>query len=76
MPDWWGTLVAIPDVDDYQKLAQKIKASFEILWVRSKAQQVENDFVATCSEVHWPEGISTDPGSNDPLPGLWRRKVK
>ena len=42
MPDWWGELVAIPDIDDYQKLAWKIRASFEIPWVMSKAQQVEN----------------------------------
>ena len=44
MPDWWGELVAIPDIDDYQKLAQKIRASLKIPRVRSKAQRVENDY--------------------------------
>ena len=46
MPDWWGELVAIPNIDDYQKLAQKIRASFEILQVRSKTQQVKNDYLS------------------------------
>ena len=44
-PDWWGELVAIPHIDDHQKLAQKIRASFEILWIRSKAQKVKNDYL-------------------------------
>ena len=44
MPDWWGELVTIPNIDGYQKLAWKIRASFEIPQVRSKAQQVKNNY--------------------------------
>ena len=65
--------MAIPDIDDYQKLTQKIRASFEIPWVRSKAQQVENDYSLPPPKVHHPEGIPADPVSNDSLPGLQGR---
>ena len=43
--DWWE-LVAIPDVDDAQKLAWKVQASFEIPRVRSQALWVNNDYSA------------------------------
>ena len=36
-PHWWGELVAIPDVEDLKRLAQKIWASFLILAVRCEA---------------------------------------
>ena len=30
MPSWWQELVKIPEVDDFQELAQKMQASFEL----------------------------------------------
>ena len=30
MPDWWWELVGIPGIDDFQALAQKIRASYEV----------------------------------------------
>ena len=44
MPDWWEELVAIPNVDDHCRLAQKVQASFEIPQVRCKALKVINDY--------------------------------
>ena len=36
-PDWWEELMVIPHVDGHHRLAQKVRASFKIPWVRSKA---------------------------------------
>ena len=44
MLEWWEELVAIPNVEDYRKLAQKIHASFEIPRVRCEALKVTNDY--------------------------------
>ena len=44
MPEWWEELVAIPNVGDYRKLAQKICGSFEIPRVRCEAIKVTNDY--------------------------------
>ena len=46
VPNWWKELIGILGIDDFQKLAQKIRASFEIPQVRSKAQGGENDYSA------------------------------
>ena len=43
-PDWWGELVAIPNVGDPKRLAHKICASFKIPWVRSEALRVSNNY--------------------------------
>ena len=40
-PNWWKELL-----DDFQELVQKIRASFEILQVRSKAQGRDNNYSA------------------------------
>ena len=45
-PTWWQELVGILKITDFQELAWKIRASFELPWVRSKAQDVENDYSA------------------------------
>ena len=45
-PNWWWEFVGIPGINDFQELTQKIRASFEIPQVRSKAQDVENDYSA------------------------------
>ena len=36
--------MGIPGIDYFWELAQKIRASYEIPWVRSEAQEVENDY--------------------------------
>ena len=43
-PDLWGELVTIPNVGNPERLAHKICASFEILWVRSKALRDSNSY--------------------------------
>ena len=45
-PDWWQELVRIPGIKDFQELTQKIRASFELPQVKSKAQDVKNDYLA------------------------------
>ena len=44
MPNWWWELVGIQGIDDFQALAQKIKASYEVPQARSKAQKVNNNY--------------------------------
>ena len=46
MPKWWRELVGIQDISDYHELSQKIRASFEIPWVKSTAQNGGNDYSA------------------------------
>ena len=40
-PNWWEELIAIPDIEDIQRLAQKIWASFEEPSVRMEALEVQ-----------------------------------
>ena len=47
--NWWWELVGILGINDFQKLAQKIRASFEIPWVNSKTQDVKNWLFRTTS---------------------------
>ena len=42
MPSWWQELVKIPEVEDFQELAQKIWASFELPQRMSKLHHMEN----------------------------------
>ena len=45
-PNWWQELVGIPGINNFWELTWKIRASFEILQVGNKAQNVENDYLA------------------------------
>ena len=45
-PNWYWELVGIPGINDFQQLAQKIQASFELPQAKSKAQGVDNDYSA------------------------------
>ena len=76
MPCWparvvGGELVAIPNVEDYKKLAQKIHASFEIPRVRCEALKVMNDYsmppAPKCVERKL---FATGSGPQVALPGL------
>ena len=42
MPDWWQELAEVPKVDNYQKLAWEVWASFELPQWISKQHSVEN----------------------------------
>ena len=46
MSDWWKELVGIPGIDEFWELTQKIRASFEILQVKSEAQGGDNDYLS------------------------------
>ena len=46
MPDWWKELIGIPGIDNFWELTQKMRASFEIPQVRSKAQGRDNNYSA------------------------------
>ena len=46
MLEWWDELVAISNMEDYRKLAQKIMLLFEIPRVRCEALKVRNDYSA------------------------------
>ena len=46
MPNWLWELVGIPGINNFWELTWKIRASFEIPQVRSKAQDMENDYSA------------------------------
>ena len=77
MPSWWQELVEIPEVDDFQELAQKIQASFEL--------PPENEQTTQCREL--PPGspsIQMSPCQKEfpptarskvPLPGYLRGTV-
>ena len=43
MPDWWKELIKILGIDNFWEFAWKIRASFEIPQMRSKAQGRDND---------------------------------
>ena len=45
-PNWWQELVWIPGINNSQELDQKIRASFEVPWAKSQAQDVKNDYSA------------------------------
>ena len=46
IPNWWQELVGIPGINDFWELTQKIRASFELPWVKSETQDVKNDYLA------------------------------
>ena len=45
-PSWWQELVKIPEVEDFQELAQNIQTSFELHQRMSKLHHVENFYLA------------------------------
>ena len=45
IPDWRWELVGIPGIDDFQVLVQKIRAYYEVLQARSKAQKDNNNYM-------------------------------
>ena len=45
-PNWWRELEMILGVDDIQKLAQKIWASFELPWWMSIEHAIQNYYLA------------------------------
>ena len=46
IPSWWQELEMIPDVDDIQELAQKIRASFELPQWMSEVHSIDNYYLA------------------------------
>ena len=42
MPDWWQELAEVPGVDNHEKLAQEVWASFELPWQISQQHCIEN----------------------------------
>ena len=42
MPSWWRELMAVPQVEDCEKLAQEVWASFWLLKRASKLHKMEN----------------------------------
>ena len=42
MPGWWQELTEVPGVDDHEKLAREVQASFKLQWWISKWHCVEN----------------------------------
>ena len=45
-PNWWWELVGMPGINNFREVAQKIRPSFELPHMKSKAQDVENDYLA------------------------------
>ena len=41
-PDWWQEVTEVPGIDDHEKLAQEVQASFKLPWQISKWDHVEN----------------------------------
>ena len=50
-PSWWRELMMVPEVDNHQKLAWEVQASFQLLKRASKLHQVENYQQATCTAM-------------------------
>ena len=42
MPIWWRELIAVPEVEDHEKLTQEVQASFWLPKRASKLHKVEN----------------------------------
>ena len=42
MPDWWQELTVVPRIDNHEKLAWEVQASFKLPWQISKWHSVEN----------------------------------
>ena len=45
-PSWWWELAMVPGVDDHEKLAQEVQASFQLPKRASEQCQVKNDYLA------------------------------
>ena len=46
IPDWWLELEMVPEVDNIQKLARKIQASFKLLCRMSVKHAIKNYYLA------------------------------
>ena len=42
MPSWWRELISVPEVEDHERLAQEVQASFQLPRRASKLHKVEN----------------------------------
>ena len=63
-PDWWQELVGILGIDNFQELAWKVRASFEIPQAKTAAHSIDNDY----SELPVPKCICQEEFL--PLPNL------
>ena len=59
-PNWQQELVGILGINNFQELVQKIRASFEVPWAKSQAQDVENDYSVPPAPkcICWKEFLS------------------
>ena len=46
MPNWWQELVGIPGINNFWELTWKIRASFELPWMKNEDQNVDNVYSA------------------------------
>ena len=55
IPGWWQELAEAPGVDDHEKLAWEVQASFKLPWQISKWHHVENYHQAPFAPpfLHW-----------------------
>ena len=69
MPTWWWELLEVPGVSDIQKLAQKIRASFELPGWMSEIHDVNNYYLATLApRCIWQKAFLPPP---DPIFLCW-----
>ena len=77
MPEWWQELAEIPEVDNYQELAWKIQASFEVPQQVSKLHDVENYYLAPPASpcLCWKDYLPP-PNPQFPCQDIWEEQLE
>ena len=77
MPSWWQKLVEIPEVDNFQELAQKIWVSFKLPQRMSELHNVENYCLAPPAPkcLHQKDFL-LQPDPKIPCQDIWQRQVE
>ena len=76
-PNWWQELEMIPDVDDIQELAQKIRAYFKLPQWTSEIHGIENYYLALpAPHCLCGKDFLSLPDPRFPCPDLWEEQQK
>ena len=77
MPSWWQELVGIPEVNDFQELAQKIQASFKLPQRMSEIHNVESYYMTPLAPkcLHWKD-FPSPPDSKFPCQNIREEQLE
>ena len=76
-PSWWQELGKIPEVGNFQELAQKIQASFKLSQQMSKIHNIENYYLAPLVPkcLCWKDFLSL-PDPMFPCQDIWEEQLE